>query len=161
MKQVSTLLLKAVLVVIGAIVLIGCVWSFPYMWAGAATEIPAEILPIVYIGILGIYAAMFPFLFALLQAFTLLQNIDRNHGFSVSSVKALKIIKYCAVAMTFCYAFALPFAFLFAEADDAPGVILIATALAGAPLIVATFAAVLQMLIQSAIDMKTEHDLTV
>lgn len=160
MKRASTLFLKAVLVVIGGIVLVGSVWSFPYAWVGATTDLP-DFTHILYPGLIGIYAAMFPFLFALVQAFMLLQYIDKNRAFSDMSVKALKIIKYCAVAMSALYMIAMPLAYIIAELDDAPGLIIISFAFACAPLVVATFAAVLQKLIQNALDMKREHDLTV
>jgi hypothetical protein len=160
MKRASTLFLKAVLILIGAVVLIACVISFPHAWQGGPQEAP-QFTSVILLGITGIYAAAFPFLFALYQAFMLLRYIDANNAFSDLSEKSLKIIKHCAIAMSILYASALPLAFVIAELDDAPGVVVIATAFACAPLVVATFAAVLQKLIRSAIDMKLENDLTV
>jgi len=63
--------------------------------------------------------------------------------------------------MTLLYATALPLAFFVAEIQDAPGLIVMSDAFASAPLVVATFAAVLQKLVQNALDMKMEHDLTI
>jgi ABC-type tungstate transport system substrate-binding protein len=48
-----------------------------------------------------------------------------------------------------------------ADADDAPGLIIIGAAIACAPVVIAVFAAVLERLLQSAIDLKSENDLTV
>jgi len=59
------------------------------------------------------------------------------------------------------YATGIPFLFQLAELDDAPGAGVIALAFACAPLVIATFAAVLQKVLQSAINIKSENDLTV
>ena len=48
-----------------------------------------------------------------------------------------------------------------AELDDAPGLGVIALAFVCMPLVIATFAAVLEKLLQNAIDIKSENDLTV
>ncbi len=160
-KNVSTLFLKAVLILTAVVALAIVGFSFLPMWNGGAQELPEAVLNMYYLGLIGVYATIVPFLVALLQAFKLLQYIDRNTGFSHASVQALKVIKYCAISMTLLLAAGLPFAYMFAELDDAPGVIVIATAFVSSPLVVAMFAAVLQKLIGSAIDMKTEHDLTI
>ncbi len=161
MKHVSTLFLKIVLVVIAIAVLVIPAMLLPHMWPGSINPVYATFMNAAYPGVFGIYATIIPFLFALFQAFRLLQNIDRNNAFSESSVKALNAIKLSAIAMTLLYALAQPMIFIFAELDDAPGVILVGWAITGAPLIVATFAAVLQKLVRSAIDLKAENDLTV
>ena len=48
-----------------------------------------------------------------------------------------------------------------AEVDDAPGLILVGMVLIFASMVIAVFAAVLQRLLQEAIDIKSENDLTV
>jgi hypothetical protein len=111
--------------------------------------------------LIGLYATVIPFFFALYQAFRLLHNIDKNHAFSEASIKALRNIKYCAIVMSVLYWTCMPLVFVFADLDDAPGAVLIGAALASSPLIVATFVAVLQKLVQNALDMKLENDLTV
>lgn len=55
----------------------------------------------------------------------------------------------------------MPLFYLIAEADDAPGIILIGMLLIFAALVIAVFAAVLQKLLQEAIHIKSENDLTV
>jgi len=159
-KRVPTLFLKAVVVLIGAAVLAVVIISFPNVWQGAPREWP-QLTSVLYPGLIGIYATVVPFLYALYQILKLLHSIDTNTAFSEASVKSLSIIKYCAVAMSVLYAMALPLAFIVAQLDDAPGLVLMATAFACSPLVVATFAAVLQKLVQSAVDIKSEHDLTV
>ena len=48
-----------------------------------------------------------------------------------------------------------------AEIDDAPGIIVIGLVIIFASMVIAVFAAVLQRLLQEAIDIKSENDLTV
>ena len=48
-----------------------------------------------------------------------------------------------------------------AEMDDAPGIILIGMVVIFASMVIAVFAAVLQRLLQEAIDIKSENDLIV
>ena len=161
-KRASTLLLKTVLVLIGLAVLALAVFGFPDMWASIPKEWPAVLFTAaVYPGLIGIFLTVFPFWFALFQAFKLLQYIDTNNAFSDHSIRALKRIKYAAVCMSALYMIAMPLAYVVAELDDAPGLILMSFAFACAPLVVATFAAVLQKLVQNALDLKTENDLTV
>lgn len=158
--RASTFFLKAVLVLIAAAVLALCVFSFPGVWNGAAAEWPA-LGSVLYPGLAGIYLTAVPFLFALSQAFLLLRYIDKDQAFSVSSIRALRNITYAAVAMSALYACALPLVFAVADLDDAPGLALMGSAWTCAPLVVATFAAVLQKLVQSAVELKTEQEFTV
>lgn len=59
------------------------------------------------------------------------------------------------------FAAGLPYIYYVADKDDAPGVVAIALVIVGASLAVAVFAGVLQRLLQNAIDIKAENDLTV
>ena len=107
------------------------------------------------------YASAIPFYFALYQAFKLLSYIDKNKAFSELSVKALKNIKYCAITISILYVVGLPLFYLIAEKDDAPGVIVVGLVIIFASMVIAVFAAVLQRLLQEAIDIKSENDLIV
>ena len=77
------------------------------------------------------------------------------------SVKALKKIKYCAITISSLHVLVLPLFYLFAEKDDAPGVIFVGLVVPFASMVIAVFAAVLQKLLKDAIDIKSENDLTV
>jgi len=55
----------------------------------------------------------------------------------------------------------MPLFYLFAEKDDAPGVILIGMVIIFASMVIAVFAAVLQKLLKNVLDIKSENDLTV
>ena len=48
-----------------------------------------------------------------------------------------------------------------AEVDDAPGLIILGMVIIFASMVIAVFAAVLQRLLQEAINIKSENDLTV
>lgn len=158
-KRASTFFLKAVLIVIAVAVTTLCAFFFPMLWV--EIEPLRQYTQTVNPGLIGFYLTLIPFLCALYQAFKLLHYIDKNNAFSELSVKALRNITYAAIAMSILYMTAMPMVAVFAELDDAPGAILMAFAFACSPLIIATFAAVLQKLVQNAIDLKAENDLTI
>ena len=154
MKLGSTLFLKAVVMMIGLIVLAICAIALP---AGIASDKTGYYWPI----LAGLYVPAVPFFFALYQAIRLLDYIDQGKAFSPDSVSTLKYIKYCALAISALFAAGMPYIFYAADRDDAPGVAMIGFVIIGASFIIATFAAVLQKLIQGAVDIKSENDLTV
>lgn len=154
MKQGSTLFLKFVIGLMGLGVLAFCIIVLPRVIGSFDIGGYDPIL-------LGMYVPAIPFYIALYQGFKLLGFIDRNTAFSEASVKALKYIKYCAVAISAMYAAGMPYIFYVADKDDAPGVVLIGLVFMSAPMVIAVFAAVLQKLLQNAIDIKSENELTV
>ncbi|MEI9966387.1 MAG: DUF2975 domain-containing protein [Candidatus Moraniibacteriota bacterium] len=159
MKQ-GTWFLKGVIFFIGIVVLTLCIFALPKITSGAAIEWPA-IAPLREAILFGLYLTAIPFYFALSQAFRLLTHIDKNTAFSEQSIQALRSIKYCALTMSGLYLIGMPVIFLIAEADDAPGLIIIGFLLACSPTVVAVFAAVLQKLLQSGMELKSENELTV
>ena len=160
MKQASTFFLKATLFVMGGIVLAFCIFAIPVISNGVGVEWP-ELAHLKYYILIGGYMTAVPFFIALYQSFKLLSYIDKNVAFSAISVKALKYIKYCGITMSTLYLAGMPIIIQIAEADDAPGAVLIGLAFALAPIVVAVFAAILQKLAQNAIDIKSENDLVV
>lgn len=154
MKRGSTIFLRGAVVLMGLGVLVICVFALPESFEGKG---PGPFLPM----ILGMYAAALPFYFALYQTMKLLNYIDKNKAFSALSVLALKRIKYAAVVIGALYLVLLPYFYLMARSADAPGVLVIGLVFTFGPMTVAGFAAVLQKLLQSAIDIKSENDLTV
>jgi len=163
MKQKSTLFLKISIFLIGIPVLALCIFFLPQIAIEAMNQAQngAELAYVVF-GILFImYGSAIPFYVALYQGLLLLSYIDKNEAFSELSVSALKKIKNCAKLIFGLYVVALPLIFIIAEWDDAPGLALLGLVIIGASLVIAVFAAVLQRLLQEAIDIKTENDLTV
>ena len=159
-KLRSTNFLRLAIFIIGIVVLAFCIFGLPAMWKGGSEEFPVASFSVILI-VISMYATAIPFFIALWQTLKLLSHIDQNKAFSDLSVKALKNIKYCAIIVAVFYIIDVPLLFPIAEADDAPGLIIIGAAIACAPIVVAVFAAVLQKLLQSAIDIKSENDLTV
>lgn len=160
MRRGSTLFLKAVIFFIGIVVLALCIFALPSMWKGGSEEFPMASLALFFI-MIGIYASTVPFFFALWQALKLLSYIDQNTAFSDLSVKSLRNIKRCAIAIAVLYIGIVPLLLPIAQADDAPGLVVIGAVIACAPIVVAVFAAVLQRLLQNAIEIKSENELTV
>jgi hypothetical protein len=160
MKRGTTLFLKIAVILIGIPILALCIFLVPKIWNFAA-ELYPDIAYMKYLVLIDMYATAIPFYFALYQAFNLLSYIDKNKAFSELSVKALKNIKYCAIIISTLYLLGMPLFYLLAERDDAPGIIVIGLVIIFASVVIAVFAAVLQRLLQEAINIKSENDLTV
>lgn len=154
MKQGSTLFLKGVIVLLGIAALAFCIFVLP---PTIGTFDPGGYDPI----LLGMYVPAIPFFIALYQTLKLLGYIERNETFTGASVNTLKSIKYCGIAISALYTAGMPYIFYVADKDDAPGVVAIGLVIIFASLVIAVFAAVLQRLLQNAIDIKAENDLTV
>lgn len=161
MNKSSTWFLRLVILFMGVIALAVAIFALPSMYKGVPNEFPPINKSLLYLFIGGLYFSFIPFFVALYQSIKLLSFIDQNTAFSEKSVRALKFIKYCGVAVCVSYASGIPLLFQVAELDDAPGLGAVALAFACAPLVIATFAAVLEKLLKSAINIKSENDLTV
>jgi hypothetical protein len=160
MKKGSTLFLKGVLCFMALALLALAIFAFPAITRGMAAEFP-PVEPLRESVLFGLYLIVVPFFVALYQAFKLLNYIDKNLAFSELSVRALKWIKFSALAMTGLNLLGMPVVMLIAQSDDAPGVVVLGFLLACSPIVVAVFASILQKLVQSAIDLKKETELTV
>ncbi|MGI6574395.1 MAG: DUF2975 domain-containing protein [bacterium] len=152
----ETLFLKIVVFLLGLPILAVCIYVLPWI----AKE-PAKAYWMLKPILIVMYVTVVPFFIALYKAYKLLTYIDRDIAFSELSVKALKNIKYCAITISVLYAITMPFIYLLAKADDAPGIVLIGLVLTFSPIVVAVFAAVLEKLLKYALDIKSENDLTV
>jgi hypothetical protein len=160
-KRSSTLFLQAVIVLIGIITLALLLFE-PHLEGRNAHASLFQIylndpfLAYMYIGSL-------PFFVALLQAFKLLGLIRQNKVFSQAAVNTLKIIKYCAFITA--GAIVAAGAYLKVSAlssnDDPVGVIMLGIIAAFASIVIGTAAAVFEKTLQSAVDIKSENDLTV
>ncbi|MFJ7752270.1 DUF2975 domain-containing protein [Peribacillus muralis] len=159
MKQVTTLFLKLAVFLIAIPVLALCIFLVPHIGNFAAKLYP-NISLMKYLVFIVMYGAAVPFYFALYQAFNLLRYIDQNTAFSELSVKALKKIKCCAITICGLYILGLPLFHFIAKKVDPP-VGLMGFIIIFASLVIAVFAAILQRLLQEAINIKSENDLTV
>lgn len=160
MKNITTMFLKIAVIFLGVPILALCIFLVPEL-ADLSTTLLPEFTVIKYFVFIVFDASAIPFYFALYQAFKLLRYIDKNKAFSDLSVKALKNIKYCAITISILHVLVLPLFYIFAEVDDAPGVIFVGLVVPFASMVISVFAAVLQKLLKEAIDIKSENDLTV
>jgi hypothetical protein len=159
MKRNSILFLQAVIVLIGFAVLVLLIW-LPLAEGRAAHLDLLDIYsdPFILYG----YAASTAFFVALCKAFKLLGRIRRNHVFSSNAVAALKCIKYCAIVLSVLIAAAGLYVKIFHHRDDDPaGFLSICIMAVFVSVIAATVAAVFEKILQNAIDMKSENDLTI
>jgi hypothetical protein len=108
------------------------------------------------------YAASIAFFIGLYKAFKLLGYIGQNKVFSSNSVNALKSIKYCAIVLSILIVAAGLYISIFhSKEDDPAGFLAICIVTTFASIVVATAAAIFGKLLQNAIDIKSENDLTV
>ena len=154
----STLFLKLVLLLIAIGALAGMI-RFPQTEGRAANldliSIYAD--PLIIYG----YIASIAFFVGLYQAFKLLNYIDANKAFSPGAVNTLRNIKFASLSLIGFIALAVLYLRFFAHGDDPAGPTALGILVSFALAVIATVAAVFQRLLQNAVDMKSEIDLTV
>jgi Protein of unknown function (DUF2975) len=108
------------------------------------------------------YIASIPFFVALYQAFKVLGYVGQNKTFSQATVKALRTIKYCAIAIIGFVAVSVIFMYpMFGDKDDRPAGVFMRILTTFASIVIATAAAMFERILQNAVDIKSENDLTV
>jgi hypothetical protein len=108
------------------------------------------------------YIASIVFFVALYQAFKLLGYVRRSEVFSQHAVRALRTIKYCAMSLVgFLLAAEAYFFIVQRGKDDIAGGVMMGLFMIFVSVVVATAAAVFERTLQSAVELKSENDLTV
>ena len=158
-KRSSTIFLQAVIVLIGVVALVMMI-QLPRLEGRAANldlfSIYAD--PCILYG----YAASIAFFVALYKAFRLLGFIGQDQVFSPNSVRALKSIKYCAIVFAALIVMAgLYIMISHPEHDDPAGFLAMCIVTTFVSIVIATAAAIFEKILQNAIDMKSENDLTI
>ena len=159
MKRASIIFLQAVIVLIG-IVALAIMIRLPLTEGRAANLDLFSIYfdPFILYG----YATSIAFFVALYKAFKLLGYIGQNKVFSSNAVKALKSIKYCAIVLSvLIVAAGLYIRIAHNKEDDPAGFLAICIVTTFVSVVVATAAAIFEKILQNAIDMKSENDLTI
>jgi hypothetical protein len=158
LKQGSTLFLKIVISLIGIVTLAGLIW-FPQTEGRAANLDLFSIYkdPLIIYG----FIASIPFFVALYHGIKLLSYVDQNKVFSQSAVQAVRNIKYCAITLSGFIVLGILYIRLFAHGDDPAGPTAVGIFTTFASIVIATAAAVFERLLQNAVDIKSENDLTV
>jgi hypothetical protein len=110
-----------------------------------------------------VYAGSIPFFVALYQAIRALGYVGRNEVFSPEVVRALRIIRYCALAIIgFVVVEEIWILVMSGPDEDNPGAPIFLGLLIVLPsIVVATVAGMFERILQNAVDLKTENDLTV
>jgi hypothetical protein len=158
MKRSSTIFLQIVTVLIGIGALALMLWE-PHIEGRNAHATLFEIYfkdPFLAYA----YTASIPFFVALYQAFKVLGYVRQNKTFSQATVKALRTIKYCAIAIIGFVAVSVIF-IMFADKDDRPAGVFMRILIAFPSIVIATAAAMFERILQNAVDIKSENDLTV
>jgi len=98
------------------------------------------------------YLASTPFFVALYQAFTLLGHIEKNKASPLNSARALRTIKYCALALTGLIAAPVAYLFIARPGDDIAGGVAMGLFLIIVSGVVAAAAAVIERRLRAAGD---------
>jgi hypothetical protein len=160
MKKSSTIFLQVVIVLIGIGALALLLWE-PHI---EGRNVHATLFEIYFKDPFLAYAylASISFFVALYQAFKLLGYIGQNKVFSQAAVNALRTIKYCAITLVAFIVGAEAYFFIFVRGkDDIAGGVMMGLFLIFVSAVIATAAAVFERTLQSAVDIKSENDLTV
>lgn len=158
MNRSASLFLRAVVVLIGVGAVAFLLWE-PHLEGRNAHATVFEIyfrdpfLAYVYVGSI-------PFFVGLYQAFKVLGYAGREQEFSPAAVKALRTIKFCAIALVGFVVGAEVIIFS-GKSDDRAGGVAMGVLITFGSIVVATAMAVLERAAQHAVDMKSESDLTI
>ena len=159
MKRSSANFLQIVIVLIGIAAFSLLLWE-PQIEGVNAHATNFEIyfndplLALVYIGSI-------PFFVALYQAFKVLGYAGQNKIFSQAAVKALRTIKYCALTIIGFVVVEEIFIMLNHGSDDPAGGVFMGILITFGSIVIATAAAMFERILQNAVDLKSENDLTV
>ncbi len=158
MKRGSTIFLQVIIVLIGVGALTLLLWE-PHIEGRNAHATLFQIyfndpfLAYAYMGSISFFVALY-------QAFKVLGYVGSNKVFSQEAVKALRMIKYCAIAIIGFVAGGEIFIFL-NKSDDRAGGVFMGILITFGSVVIATAAAMFARILQSAVDIKSENDLTV
>ena len=158
MKQSSTIFLQTVIVLIAVGGLAVMLWE-PHI---EGRNVHATLFEIYFQDPFLAYAyiASIPFFVALYQAFKVLAYVRQNKTFSLATVKALRTIKYCAIAIIGFVAVGV-ILIMFGDKDDRPAGVFMRILITFVSIVIAAAAAVFERVLQNAVDIKSENDLTV
>jgi len=106
------------------------------------------------------YVASIPFFVGLYHAFKVLGYAGSDRAFSLPALRSVRIIKICAIALV-CFVVGAGVFIFSGHDDDRAGGVFIGVVIAFASIVVATSMAVLERALRNAVNMQSEHDLTV
>lgn len=159
MKRCSIIILRCAVIFAGVVMLALCgVIAWIVFFENRPDPYHME-----YIWFIGTYAAAIPYFIALYQAMKILKYIDTDRAFSELAVKSLNIITRAAIVVFIIVTIGgLPFFYTLVQLDgDTPGFMLLGLIISGSAFLIVVFTSVLNRLLQDAIDVKSENDLTI
>src|SRR5688572_3488816 len=155
MKNISTLFLRGVVALMAVGVIAFCIFLVP-----DSPSPDPNYAYLKYPALAYIYIGTIPFFIALYHTLKLLHYIDTQKAFTSAAVRAVRTIKYCAFSIIGLIFVGELFVTLGMQGDRAH-LVALGMYITFATTIVATFAAVVQKVLQQAVDIKSENDLTV
>lgn len=160
MKRISTVFLQVIIALIGIGTLALLLWE-PHLEGRNVNATLFEIyfkdpfLAYAYLGSISFFVMLY-------QAFKLLGCVGQNNVFSLNAVRALRTIKYCAIILIAFIAGAEAFFFIFQRGkEDVAGGVVMGLLMIFAVVVISTAAAVAEKILQNAVDLKSENDLTI
>ena len=160
MKSGSILFLRTLILLVGAAVLAFLLWE-PQV---EGRNVNADLMTIYFRDpfLSYVYVGALPFFFGLYQAFKLLGYVGQGQAFSPAAVNALRRIKYCALAVVGFIVGAEAYIILGPnDGDDRAGGVAMGVFTSFVCVVTATAAGMLERVLQRAVDLKLENDLTV
>src|SRR5262245_30097362 len=149
MKRGSTILLQIVIVLVGIGALALLLWE-PHLEGRNAHATLFQIYfndPFLAYA----YTASIAFFVALYQAFKVLGYVGQNKAFSQAAVKALRTIKYCAIAIIGFVAVSVIF-LMFSDPDDRPAGVFMRILITFGSAVIGSAAAMFERILQNAED---------
>jgi len=160
MKKGSTLFLQVIITLLGIGALAFMLWE-PHLEGRNAHATVFEVYfkdPFLAYA----YVASISFFVGLFQAIKVLGYARQNRIFSQEAVNALRTIKYCALALIGFVAVSVIFMpFSAPDDDDGPQGVVMRMVITFGSIVVATATAVFERILQNAVDIKSENELTV
>lgn len=160
MKKSAIVFLQAVIVLMGMGTLALLLWEPWLEGVNAHATTISQIyfddpfLALVYIGSVPLFIAFY-------GALRVLEYVRQNTIFSEAAVKTVRRIKRCAFAIMGFVAVEEALIILTHGNDDATGGIMLGVMIAFGSIVIATAAAMFERILQKAVDLQSENDLTV
>lgn len=149
MKRSLTIFLQIVIALIGIGALVVMLWE-PHIEGRNAHATLFEIYfkdPF----LAYVYIASIPFFMALYQALRVLEYVRQDKTVSQATVKALRTMKYCAIAIIGFVAVSVIF-IMFADEDDRPAGVFMRVLIALPSIVIAITATIFERILQNAVN---------
>lgn len=158
MKRISTYFLQAVIGLIG----MGAIAFLVIMPRHEGVNINKTSVQIYFQDPFLAYAyiASIPFFVILYQSCKVLSCVRRNQIFTPAAVKALGTIKYCAISMI-AFVIGGEIWIMNMVSDDRAGAVAMGIMITFVSIVIAAAAAMFERVLQNAVELKSENDLTV